>query len=111
MLALQVTIENLDYDAAIDVLFPHISDALRDKLDDSNPFTKLLGMAIGKTEEFNKELVKGIVARLSQEKKEELLLWCVNGKHDEIEKLLEDAAGKQGVRIRLDDLHLRQIRE
>lgn len=108
MLEIKITLDNIDYDAAIDVLFPVISDKLEERLGEKSAIAGAVGKLIGKTQGINKTVIKGVFSRLSVEKKEELIAWCVNAKPREIGNMLTGAFKKANVSFDVKGLEMEQ---
>jgi len=103
LIELKITIEDIDYESVADFLTP----AFEDQYQNGNipGWARLLLVAGGSTA----ETIKKIVARVPDEKKEEMIVQVVNYKTERTARKLEEMAADRGIRIRIMDVGARKI--
>ncbi len=92
MLQLQLTLDDLDFDALVEQFLPQLTDQFRAS---GNPIGMLLsnGMTAG--------MAKNVLHTLSPEKKEQLLADMINANQSKISAKIEKTARNNGVYVRV----------
>ena len=104
MIELKILVDNIDYDSLADVLVPLIAEKLRE-----GEKGGILGGVLAKNPDTATSMARTILSKMSQEKKNELLLQMLT-KHRE--KLLQAGRGllsKKGIGMELCDISARKI--
>ncbi len=109
MLEIKLTIDEVDYDKVIEKLFPIISEQLEESLKNKGFFGNVFGGLFGATKRFTREKAKELFASLSDDKKEKLIVFCLNGKCNEIENLLVDALTAQELSMQVGNFRISQV--
>ena len=95
---IEVELEKVDYDNLIDVLMPVLAEnAEKKKL----PFGGLLG------KKNTKKAAKKVASLIPDDKKEAYVVKTLNKNSRKIVHLIEDAAGKNGVKVRVKRVRIR----
>lgn len=95
---IKIKIDNVDYDALADLMMPMLIDHLSNDKDDV--VTRLMLLSQG----FTESAVKKLLARMSQEKKDELLVKLINKNKPKIMGMLMDMAASKGIRVSVNDV-------
>lgn len=95
MIEITLKVDRVDYDALAELLLP----ALLGQMEQNS-----LGRIFVRSPEAAQGAAKKLLARLSQEKKDELLVKYLNQNRDKAEKALEEMAGRSGVSLRVCDI-------
>ena len=93
---IKIQIDDIDYAALVDVAMP----LLKDKLAKPGATTQLLGSILN----LPSGMVKAVVNRLPEDKKNQLAATLINGNKEKIIATVEQTAGASGVRVRIRDL-------
>ena len=95
MIEITLKVDRVDYDALAELLLP----ALLGQMEQNS-----LGRIFVRSPEAAQGAATKLLARLSQEKKDELLAKYLNQNRDKAEKALEEMAGRSGVSLRVCDI-------
>lgn len=98
MININISLSDVDYEAALDALLPVFIDYLSKKSD--NP---ILTTILTKTKSISTAAAKGALKALPQETRDELAVVCLNYYKDDIIHILTEASKQKGIVMKLND--------
>lgn len=101
MIEIRAVIDDIDYNSLTEFLLPIIIE----KLEEKGGFSALIAKSTDSLSGFAKQMI----ASMSQEKKDELLLQLLHEKKDMVLEKANDKAKEQEIGVRILDINVRRI--
>ena len=98
---IKINIEDIDYEALADLMMPMLIEHMSNDRDDV--VSRLMLLSQG----FTEATVKKILARMSQQKKDELLIKLISKNKPKIKEFLMKAAAEQGISLSVTDVEVK----
>ena len=95
---LKLNIDNIDYNSLAELMMPMLIDHMSNDSDDL--MSRLMLLSQG----FTAATVRAILGKMSQEKKDELLIRIINKNKPRIKQFITDMALSQGIRMDVNDV-------
>ena len=95
---IKINIDNIDYDSLAELMMPMLLEHMSSDNDDL--MSRLMLLSQG----FTASTVKTILSKMSQEKKDELLVKMINKNKPRIMRFITDMALSQGIRMSVNDV-------
>lgn len=95
---IKINVDNIDYESLAELMMPMLLDHM--SKDDEDLMSRLMLLSQG----FTSSTVKLILSRMSQERKDELLIRMINKNKPRIMKFISDMAESQGIRMDVVDV-------
>ena len=97
MIEVKILVDSIDYDGIAEMLVPVVAEKLEDK-------GGLLGKIAGKKKEFATGAARKVLAKMSQKKKDELVVELMNKKRAVLMEKAADLAAKKGIGVKICDI-------
>lgn len=94
MIEVRMLIDSIDYDSVAEMLVPLLAENLEQK-------GGLMGKLAGSKKEFVTNAARKMLGKMSQEKKDEMVVDLLNKKHEMLIEKLSDLATSKGVKAKI----------
>lgn len=104
MIELKILIDNLDYDSVADFLIPAIAENMAKEQKGG-----ILGGVLANNQDMATSMARTVLSKMSQEKKDELLVQLVNKNRDKLLEKGHKLAEKKEIELQLCDITARKF--
>ena len=101
MIEIKIAIDEVDYEGALETLYPVLAEYLSEKTENS-----LLAGILSRTKGFPVKAVKAGLKTLPQDTKDELAVLCLNHYKEKIVDSLVNILGKHGILLKVLDMEM-----
>ncbi len=99
---IKINIDDIDYDSLAELMMPMLLDHMSS--DNEDLMSRLMLLSQG----FTASTVRAILSKMSQEKKDELLIRMINRNKPRIMQFITDMASSQGIRMTVNDVEAKK---
>ena len=97
MIEVKILVDSIDYDGIAEMLVPLVAEKLEAK-------GGLVGKVVGSKKEFATNMARKVLAKMSQEKKDELVVELLTKKRDLLMSKAAGIAEKKGIGVQIYDI-------
>jgi hypothetical protein len=102
VMEIKINIDDIDYDSLAELMMPMLLDHMSS--DNEDLMSRLMLLSQG----FTASTVRAILSKMSQEKKDELLIRMINRNKPRIMQFITDMASSQGIRMTVNDVEAKK---
>lgn len=104
MIDVKISVNNVDYEAALDTLLPVLLEHLSKKSENA-----FLVSVLSKTKGVSSIAAKAALKALPQDTRDELAVACLNHYKEDIQRLLTEASKQKGIALQIEGIDSRRF--